>query len=345
EATAGELAAVDGERGEVILAPDPATLAEYQARVARERQERERRAALRELPAVTTDGARVELFANIGAPGEVQRALANGAEGIGLFRTEFLFIERAELPGEEEQVAAYRAVAEGMSGRPVVIRTLDVGGDKPVPGIAAEPELNPFLGVRGLRLTLRHPALFRTQLRAVLRAATVGDIWLMFPMVTTVADVRAARAALDAAAAELRAERIAHRAALPLGIMIEVPAAALAAERLIREVDFFSLGTNDLVQYTLAVDRTNADLAAAYSPLDPAVLRLIELAVAAAGSAGKPVAVCGELAGDPAAIPLLIGLGLRELSMTAARIPEAKELIRGLSARDAAETARRAFTP
>jgi phosphotransferase system enzyme I (PtsI) len=340
----GEVVAVDGERGEVVLSPGSRTLAALEERIAAERLERERRAELRDLPAVTEDGARVALFANIGAPGEIEAALSQGAEGIGLFRTEFLFLERSDLPGEAEQFLAYQEVAREMGGRPVVVRTLDVGGDKPVPGIPVATEMNPFLGVRGLRLTLRHPEIFRTQLRAILRAATAGDIWVMFPMVTTVEDVRAARATLASVLDELRVQGIEHRADIPVGIMIEVPAAAMVADRLIKEVDFFSLGTNDLAQYALAVDRTNESLTAAYPPFDVAVLRLIERAVAAATAAGKPVAVCGELAGDPEAIPLLVGLGLRELSMTATSIPRAKEIIRRLRAREEAIAARTRLT-
>jgi len=335
----GEVVTIDGERGEVVLSPDSSTLATVEGRISAERQEQIRRAHLRNLPGLTKDGMRVALFANLGAPGEIEAALQHGAEGIGLVRTEFLFLERSDLPGEQEQFLTYQAIAQGMGKRPVVIRTLDVGGDKPVPGITVAAEMNPFLGVRGLRLTLRHPEIFRTQLRAILRAAASGDIRVMFPMVTTVDDIRAARAILTSVANELRAEGIEHRADIPVGIMIEVPAAAMNADRLIKDVDFFSLGTNDLAQYVLAIDRTNESLATDYSPLDVAVLRLIARTVTAATAAGKPVAVCGELAGDPEAIPLLVGLGLRELSMTATRIPQAKEIIRGLRARRAAQAA------
>jgi phosphotransferase system enzyme I (PtsI) len=335
----GEVVTVDGERAEVVLSPDPSTLARIEGRISAERQEQIRRAHLRDLPGLTKDGMRIGLFANIGAPGEIEAALAQGAEGIGLVRTEFLFHERTDLPDEREQLLTYQAIARGMGNRPVVIRTLDAGGDKPLEGIPVAAETNPFLGVRGLRLTLRHPEILRTQLRAILRAATSGDLRVMFPMVTTVDDIRAARMILTSVAGELQAEGVEHRADIPVGIMIEVPAAAINADRLIKEVDFFSVGTNDLVQYVLAIDRTNESLAANYSPLDVAVLRLIERSVTAAAVAGKPVGVCGELAGDPEAIPLLVGLGLRELSMTATRIPQAKEIIRGLRARDAAQAA------
>jgi phosphotransferase system enzyme I (PtsI) len=335
----GDVVTVDGERGEVVLSPEPSTLARMKERINTERQERLRRAEFRDLPGLTRDGTRIALFANIGTPDEIETALEQGAEGIGLVRTEFLFHERSDLPDEQEQFLTYQAIAQGMANRPVVIRTLDAGGDKPVAGIPVATEMNPFLGVRGLRLSLKHPEILRTQLRAILRAAASGDIQVMFPMVTTVDDVRAARQILASVGAELEAEGIEHRRDIPVGIMIEVPAAAVSADRLIKEVDFFSLGTNDLAQYVLAVDRTNELLATNYSPLDVAVLRLIERAVSAADAAGKPVAVCGELAGDLEAIPLLVGLGVRELSMTATRIPQAKELIRELRVGDEAQAA------
>ncbi|HLI51152.1 MAG TPA: putative PEP-binding protein, partial [Thermomicrobiaceae bacterium] len=287
---------------------------------------------------------RINLFANIGGLEQAAPALAGGAEGVGLFRTEFLFIDRPEadgLPSEEEQLAAYRQVLEAFAPRPVVVRTLDAGGDKPIPGIERPAEANPFLGVRGLRLTLRYPELLRTQLRALLRAATSGDLWIMFPMVTTIQDVREAHAIVDDVQAELRREGVPHRDDVPLGIMVETPAAALMAGSLAREVDFFSLGTNDLAQYVLAIDRTDDELSQRYSPLEPAVLRLIGETVAAAGDAGKPVAVCGELAGDPAAIPVLLGLGVRELSMTAGSLGRAREIVRSLRISQAEEMVRR----
>lgn len=335
QAQEGEGAIVDGDWGELILSPDTDTLPQYQRRIDVARQERARLRSLNALPAITTDNATITLMANIGSAAEAEAALKHGAEGVGLFRTEFLFLDRPTPPSEEEQYRAYRHVAEVMETRPVVIRTLDVGGDKRVPGINLPPEPNPFLGTRGLRLSLRYPDLFRTQLRAILRAATAGNLWMMFPMVATLQDVRDARAIVAEVQDELNQAGIPYRDDIPIGIMIEIPAAAVAAEVLIREVDFFSIGTNDLVQYTLAIDRTDAGLAQRYPPLDVAVLRLIAQAAAAANGLGKPVAVCGELAGTPEAIPILLGLGIRELSMTAPTIPRAKEIIRGLRLADA----------
>ncbi|HMM42723.1 MAG TPA: phosphoenolpyruvate--protein phosphotransferase [Thermomicrobiales bacterium] len=339
--TDGQVAIVDGDAGQLVLSPDDTARAVAEARIAAARAEEERLAADRDLPAMTLDGEQVELQANIGTPAEAEVALARGAEGVGLFRTEFLFVDQPELPDEEAQCQAYRRAAEVMGERPVIIRTLDAGGDKPLPGItdAGAAELNPFLGVRGLRISLAHPDLFRTQLRALLRAATAGNIWIMFPMVATVGDVHEARRYVEGVARDLASEGVAHRADVPLGIMIEIPSAAIAIDRLIGEVDFVSIGTNDLVQYTLAVDRTNPALAAQYPAFDVAVLRLIRDVLATARAAGKHAGICGEMAGDPAAIPLLIGLGARELSMGSARLAAAKKLVRET---DSAEARREA---
>lgn len=341
----GTPAIVDGDQGRLILSPGPETLSHYQQRLRAGLLVEAERLGDRDAPAVTLDGIRIQLFANIGGPEQAAPALAMGAEGVGLFRTEFLFIDRPEaagLPDEEEQRSAYQRALEVFGpGRPVVVRTLDVGGDKPVPGIELPAEANPFLGVRGLRLTLRYPELLRTQLRALLRAATEGDLWIMLPMVTTVQDVRDARAIVDEVRAELTQAGVPHRDDVPLGIMVETPAAALTATSLAQEVDFFSLGTNDLTQYVLAVDRTQDELSQRYSSLEPAVLRLIGETVAAADAAGKPVAVCGEMAGDPTAIPILLGLGVRELSMTGGSIGRAKEVIAALRISEAEEMVRR----
>ncbi|MDI3341013.1 MAG: phosphoenolpyruvate--protein phosphotransferase [Sphaerobacter sp.] len=339
QAQDGEGAIVDGDWGELILSPETATVSDYQGRVDAARQERARLRALQAVPAETMDNVRITLLANIGTPREAEIALTHGAEGVGLFRTEFLFLDRPEPPSEEEQYAAYRQVATLMAHRPVVIRTLDVGGDKPLPGVRMEREDNPFLGTRGLRLSLRYLDLFRTQIRAILRAAAHGNVWMMFPMVATVQDILDARQVVEDVQAELNAQGIPYGAEMPIGIMVETPAAAVAADVLIREVDFFSIGTNDLVQYTLAVDRTNPNLAQRYDPLDVSVVRLIAQTAAAANGLGKAVAVCGELAGDPEAIPLLIGLGIRELSMTASNIPRAKEIVRSLRVADAEQQA------
>ena len=333
----GQSAILDGSSGSLILDPSDDEQAEAAARIAEQRERRQQQAADRDQPVMTTDGVLVSLEANIGVPAEAEIALAQGATGIGLFRTEFLFVNQPSLPDEETQFRAYRQAAEAMGDHPVIIRTLDAGGDKPLPGITdhGETEANPFLGVRGLRLCLEHPDLFRSQVRALLRAATVGNIWVMFPMVANVADVREAREFVATTAAELAAEGVEHNPSPPLGIMIEIPSAAVAIDVLIDEVDFVSIGTNDLVQYTLAIDRTNPSLARKYPADNIAVLRLMQQVLSTANAAGKYAGICGEMAGDPAFIPLLLGLGARDLSMGAARLDAARALIRTTSLADA----------
>ncbi len=269
---------------------------------------------------------------NIEFPAEAAGCLERGAAGVGLYRTEFLYLNADRAPTEDEQFAAYAAVVRSMAGRPVTIRTLDLGADKLVSyqGGAEASAKNPFLGLRSIRLSLRDPALFRTQLRAILRASALGDVRVMFPLISTLGEFRRARAIVDDVAAELRAEGVAVREGLPVGAMIEVPAAAVMADRLAEEVDFFSIGTNDLVQYTLAVDRTDETVADLFSPADPAVLRLIALVVEAARPRGLEVTVCGAMGGEPQYVPLLLGLGLRCLSMPPHQLPEVKRVIRGL---------------
>ena len=334
----GSLLLLDGDAGSVQVDPPEHAVTEAEARreaaAARARETRGRAAA----PAVTRDGQRIEVAANVGVPADAVEAVALGADGVGLLRTEFLFLGRDRLPDEEEQLAAYREIAAVLEGRPLVARTLDVGADKPLPAVPQEPEENPFLGRRGIRLALAEPELLRVQLRALLRAAAEHPIKIMFPMVTVLAEFRAARAVAEELQAELGvADRV------DLGVMVEVPAVALSAEGFAREVDFFSVGTNDLVQYTMAAERGNervADLAD--GPL-PQVLRLIEMVTRAAADQGRWVGVCGELAGDPVAAALFVGLGVTELSMAPARIPEIKETIRGLELATARTLAQRAI--
>jgi len=337
----GDVLVVNGDAGEVIINPDAAELATWEEqRRARDRRRQELQ-ALSALPAATTDGHAVEVAANIGFPADVEPALAAGAEGVGLFRTEFLFLDRAAPPSEEEQFAAYSQVARALAGRKVIIRTLDIGGDKHLPWLAQENEANPFLGLRGARLCLWHQEVFRTQLRALLRASAEGNIWVMFPMISDVKEVLEIRRVVNEVSDQLAAAGVPHRVPT-LGIMVEVPSAALTVEAFLDEVDFVSIGTNDLTQYTLAADRTNASVASLADPLHPAVLRLIAHVVEAVRQAGKWVGVCGDLAGDPVAAPVLVGLGVDELSMAASLIPEVKAAVRSLSFADARRLALRA---
>ncbi|HEU4329155.1 MAG TPA: phosphoenolpyruvate--protein phosphotransferase [Roseiflexaceae bacterium] len=332
---------LDGDAAVLIADPAPHQQAAYARRRDSQRHDQQRREALRNQPGQLRDGLLVSLSANIGSPDEVEAALAAGAEGVGLFRTEFLFLDRAAPPNQEEQYAAYRSVLEQMAGRPVVIRTLDIGGDKTLSYLDLPQEPNPFLGVRGLRLCMRHPDLFATQLRALLRAAPHGNLWIMLPMVATPADLAWGRAQLRAAAEALAAEGLAHRADVPLGAMIETPAAAVTADLLAHEADFFSVGTNDLTQYAMAADRGLGELAQRYPHDAPAVLRLIRQAVEAAGRAGIPIGLCGDLAGVPALAPALVGLGIHKLSLAPALIPLVKEQLREVSQEEAQAAARR----
>lgn len=333
----GDLAVVDGTAGTVVLNPAPATLAAARRAVAAFARERQRYARLRRLPAVTQDGAEIELAANLELPVELPQIAQSGAHGIGLLRSEFLFMNRETVPDEDAQTEAYRAIVEGMEGDPVTIRVLDWGGEKEIEALASEgfvPEIadtNPALGLRGIRLLLRQPELFETQLAAILRAAGAGPVRVLLPMVTTVGEVRAAREAYDRVARRLRrrGERLPEKLP-PLGIMIETPGAALSADALALESDFFAIGTNDLTAYTLAVDRAETDLAALYDPLHPAVLRLVQFAAEAALRMRKPVSVCGEMAANPRMTPLLLGLGLRSFSMSAAAVPRVKLMVRAV---------------
>jgi phosphotransferase system enzyme I (PtsI) len=290
----------------------------------------------------------VALWANIGSPGqshldEIRVALDYGAEGVGLFRTEFLFLNRDAPPDEEEQYQVYRSTLEAMGGRTVVIRTLDIGGDKPLPYLKLPSEANPFLGIRGLRLCMRHPDLFQAQLRALLRAAVHGDLWIMLPMIATPADLAWGREQLRAAAHSLTAEGIEHRPDPPLGIMIETPAAAVTVDLLARDAAFLSVGSNDLTQYTLAADRGSAELAADYAHDATGVLRLIHQAASAAAQAGISIGVCGDLGGVPAVAPLLVGMGISKLSMAPALLPAVKERLLAFTLEEARQAAQAAL--
>jgi len=337
-----EYAILDGSSGLLVINPTPAQLATYRERRAREAAEAIELQAMATADSVTLDGHWVTLRANVDLPEEAEFAAHSGAEGVGLMRTEFLVVGRATMPDEEEQYRAYRHVVEAFGGRPVVIRTFDVGGDKlPIGGYPTDP--NPFLGWRAIRMCLDEPELFKTQLRALLRAAMHGDVRIMFPLIITLDEVREARALLDEAAAELDARGVEYRHELPLGVMVETPAAALSIHTLVDDVSFFSIGTNDLVQYTLAVDRGSANLASRFTPLHPAVLTLIKRIVDVGVAHHLEVAVCGEMASQPLMAFALIGLGVRSLSVAGRAVPLVKRIVRGVSVAVAAEAANAAL--
>ena len=339
----GTLLLVDGDHGEVVVDPDAATRRDFLAR--REQIAQRTHAELRTAhePAVTRDGHRVEVAANVGSPKEAASALDAGAEGIGLLRTEFLYLNRQTAPDEQEQLDAYDAVLDAMGGRPVVVRTLDIGGDKQLPYLDLGREQNPFLGWRAIRMCLDQPDFFKVQLRALLRASPGHDLRIMFPMVATLDEVRRAKALLEEARWEVEAAGHAVAPAIQIGIMVEVPSTALLAEQFAREVDFFSIGTNDLTQYTLAAERGNRRVAYLGDACHPAVLRLIQRVVEAAHRSGIWAGVCGELAGDGEAVPLLLGLGVDELSMAPTSIPHIKATIGQLLVREAEQTAHEAL--
>lgn len=332
---------LDGTAGLIVINPSDADIRNYQERAREEEVAEAELQRIAALESVTTDGVRITLRANVDLPEEAEFAATTGAEGVGLMRTEFLVVGRATMPDENEQYEAYRKVVEAFNGKPVVIRTFDVGGDKlPVGGYPVEA--NPYLGWRAIRMCLDQPDLFKTQLRALLRAANYGDVRILLPLVVTLAEVREARRLLNEARAELKARGVAFKDFLPLGVMIETPAAAIAADTFVKETSFFSIGTNDLVQYTLAVDRGNANLASRFTALHPAVLRLIRRTVEVGEQGGLHVAVCGEMASQPLMCFALVGLGVRELSVNGRAVALVKRVVRSVSATSARDAALRA---
>ena len=293
---------------------------------------------------VSKDGHHVELVANIGTPKDIKGVIDNGGEGVGLYRTEFLYMGRDNFPTEEEQFEAYKAVLEGMTdGKPVVVRTLDIGGDKELPYLSLPHEMNPFLGFRAIRLCLDQQDMFRTQLRALLRASSYGNLKIMFPMIATLGEFRDAKAILLEEKEKLVAEGVAVSETIEVGIMVEIPSTAVMADLFATEVDFFSIGTNDLIQYTMAADRMNERISYLYQPYNPAILRLVKQVIDAAHKEGKWAGMCGEMAGDEIAIPLLLGLGLDEFSMSATSILKARSLIKNLSKADMEKLAEQAL--
>lgn len=341
DVSGGETIIIDGNQGVVIIDPDEGTLTAYRDTDQRFRTAATRLESLRELRSETKDGVAIHIYGNIEFPEEVEHCTERGAEGIGLYRTEFLYLGSDQEPTEEVHYQAYARVLEAFPGHPVVVRTLDLGAEKFPESMAhiIRETPNPCLGLRSLRLSLQYQALFKTQLRAILRAAKLGDLRVMFPLVSTLLEFRHARMILTDVAEDLEEEGVPFRSDIPVGMMVEVPSAALLAEEFAREVDFFSIGTNDLIQYTLAVDRSNLTVANLYSSADPSIFRMIRMVVQAAEKQNIPVSVCGQMSSDPVYTPLLVGLGVRELSVTPHTLPEVKQVVRNMTLAQAQEIA------
>jgi len=331
DVSGGDTVIIDGDQGQIVLHPDEETMARYRHEIEEQRSLATKLESLRELPAETIDGHQIQLLGNIEFPYEVKQCQERGAMGIGLYRTEFLYLGRDDDPSEETHFESYASVVQAMRDKPVVMRTLDLGADKMRSLPNPEDERNPFLGLRSIRLALRNRDLFRTQLRAILRATALGDIRIMFPLISNIMELRQARMVLADAMEDLDEAGLPFDRDVKVGMMVEVPSAVIMMDRFVEEVDFFSIGTNDLIQYCLAVDRSNKDVANLYTAADPAVIRMIEMAVTAANNSGVPISMCGQMCGDPMYTMLLLGIGLRSLSVTPAAVPEIKRVCRSVT--------------
>lgn len=343
EVSGGETVIIDGDAGVVIIQPDEETLARYRSIIEDQKSADIELAKLGDLPAVTTDGVTVQILGNIEFASEIPLCLERGAVGIGLYRTEFLYLKGDTEPNEVEHYAAYKEVTEALGDKPIVMRTVDLGADKLSMLPQPEDERNPFLGLRSIRLALKYLDMFRTQLRAILRVSAEGNVRIMFPLISNLIELRRAKMVLADAMEDLQEEGIAFNRNIQVGMMVEVPSAVIMLDQFVHEVDFFSIGTNDLVQYTLAVDRSNKDVAALYTSADPAVLRLIKISLDVAKAHDKPISLCGQMSGAPLYTMLLLGLGLRSYSVTAAAIPEIKQVIRAVSIAHCEQVAQRAL--
>ncbi len=331
----------DGEKGEVYINPDYKTIEKYKIKMQKYKQFRERLEILKGQESISKDGIKVELAANIGTSEDIEGVLKNDAEGVGLYRTEFLYMNRDNLPTEEEQLEVYKIVSEKLEGKPVVIRTLDIGGDKDLPYLELDEEMNPFLGYRAIRICLEKKDIFKTQLRALLRASTYGNIKIMFPMISSIEELRKAKLILEEVKEELKEKNISYNREIEVGMMVEVPSVAVMSDIFAKEVDFFSIGTNDLLQYTTAVDRGNQKISHLYNQFHPALLRLIKMVIDNGHKEGIWVGMCGEVAGDPKLIPILLGMGLDEFSMSATSVLKARWIIKNSSKKEMSKIAQK----
>ena len=340
----GDKIILDAKEGDVIINPTDEQLKEYEEKRVRFLEEKAALQVLLDKPSITVDGHQVELVANIGSPKDMDNVIANGAEGVGLYRTEFLYMESTEdFPSEEDQFKAYKVVLERAEGKRVVVRTLDIGGDKKLPYFEFEPEMNPFLGYRAIRLCLDRKDIFKTQVRALLRASVYGKLAIMFPMIATIDEFKTAKQFVLDTKEELKAEGVAVSDSIEIGMMVEIPASAVLADEFAKYADFFSIGTNDLIQYSMAADRMSEKVAYLYQPLNPSILRLIKMTIDGAHSQGRWCGMCGEMGGDPMAAPVLLGLGLDEFSMSASKILPTRKIITSLNKKEMEELANKAL--